>query len=68
MDAHGYETHPSLTRRGSYGVGSSVEDLFPDTLWREKWPAHAKDPFTHAASRAACAGPMLSADGRALLD
>ena len=38
------------------------------TLWREKWPAGPKDPFTHAASRAACAGPMLSADGRALLD
>ena len=38
------------------------------TLWPEKWPARPKDPFTHAASRAACAGPMLSADGRALLD
>ena len=23
MDTHGYETHPSLTYRGSYGVGSS---------------------------------------------
>ena len=37
MDTHGYETHPSLTYRGSYGVGSSEWRAKETWLWRVRY-------------------------------
>ena len=64
MDAHGYETHPSLTRRGSYGVGSSVVAdsgrEHPDPAQHRQTTAHELHHDDHQQVQAQWPGTKLA--------